>query len=365
MKKNKAFALFSILVLVTGVSCGCGDTADTDGETYIRIIGEGGAEDGSSSDSEACGITGNGDIEVEDFSVWYPYWNNDTADAELDRIGEDLDTICFFAAYFDKNSKLFIPDNMKDKIKEYRSSGYLKEKTSYLTIVNDKLLEEGSSLKDTDLLREVIGKDELYEKHADDVIKLTKKMKLDGVEIDYEAIKKDAELWGHFNEFIKVLSEKASKENLKLRVLFEPSAPIDSFEWPEYPEYVMMCYNLKGYGTEPGPKADLAFINDLYNKMSVLNGSINMAFATGGFDFSSGGAVSQLNFKDAVSLRKDHSAISERDSGSAALHFEYEDELGQKHEVWYADGETLQTWMKTAKDAGCNRISVWRLGGNM
>ena len=101
MKKSKAFALFSILALTTGVLCGCGDTAHTGGGEGAHIIkeGEGGALDGTFSDAESCGIAGNGEVEVEDFSVWYPYWDNATADTELEYIGDDLDTICFFAAY--------------------------------------------------------------------------------------------------------------------------------------------------------------------------------------------------------------------------------------------------------------------------
>ena len=350
---KKANAVLLAMVLCFGSLCGCGETAN-----------HGNSTDAGSEAEYATVITGGNGEEAKDATVWYPYWDNDTADEELAAIGDHLGTICFFAAYFDKNSKMFIPDNITDKIEQFNKSGYLKGKTTFLTIVNDKLLEEGSSLKDTELLYEILGSSDLAEKHADNVIKLAKKSGLGGVEIDYEAIKKDTELWGHFNEFIKVLSEKASKENLLLRIVFEPSAPVDSYEWPDYPEYVMMCYNLKGYGTDPGPKADVAFIQDLYKKMSVLNGKINMAFATGGFDFAGDGSVKQVNYRNAVALCEEYQGTTERDPDSNAVHFEYTDDAHSKHEVWYADQDTLKTWINTAKEAGCEKFSIWRLGGN-
>jgi spore germination protein YaaH len=350
---KKAYAVLSAAILSFGLFCGCGDTTDNKKDIAMGNETEYAAHDGQNGE------------EAKDASVWYPYWDNDTADEELAAIGDDLGTICFFAAYFDEHSKMFIPDNITDKIEQFDKSGYLKGKTTFLTIVNDKLLDEGSSLKDTELLYEILGSSNLAEKHADNVIKLAKKSGLGGVEIDYEAIKKDTELWGHFNEFIKVLSEKASKEGLLLRVIFEPSAPIDSFEWPEYPEYVMMCYNLKGYGTEPGPKADVTFIKDMYEKMTVLKGKTNLAFATGGFDFAEDGSVKQINYANAVSICEEYNGEIVRDPESGAVHFEYTDDIGEKHEVWYADQETLKVWISTAKEAGCEKFSIWRLGGNL
>ncbi len=353
MNLKKTYVLLSAIVLCFGMFCGCGDTADKSSDAN------------ADSEAESAFVEDSYGGESGEVTVWYPYWDNETADDELAAIGDDVDTICFFAAYFDKNSKLFVPDNITDKIGEFKKSGYLKGKTTFLTIVNDKLLDQGSSLKDTELLYEILGNSNLAEKHADNVIKLAGKTGLGGIEIDYEAIKKDKELWGHFNEFIKVLSEKASKENISLRVIFEPSAPIDSFEWPEYPEYVMMCYNLKGYGTEPGPKADVEFIKGLYEKMSVLNGKVNLAFATGGFDFADDGSVKQLNYNAAVALCDEYGGTPERDPGSSAMYFSYTDEVNTEHQVWYADQETLKVWIETAKNSGCEKVSIWRLGGNL
>ena len=102
-----------------------------------------------------------------------------------------------------------------------------------------------------------------------------------------------------------------------------------------------------------------------YEKMSVLNGKVNLAFATGGFDFADDGSVKQLNYNAAVALCDEYGGTPERDPGSSAMYFSYTDEVNTEHQVWYADQETLKVWIETAKNSGCEKISIWRLGGNL
>ncbi len=300
-----------------------------------------------------------------DVGVWYPYWDYDTATQEMELIGDELDTVCFFAAYFDSGNKAFIPEDTMTTYEALNKDGKLDGKNTYLTFVNDKLLEEGSSLKDTDLLYELFGDEQKASSHADEVISLTRSLGCEGIEIDYEAIKADNTLWGLFNDFVGILTKKAKAQDIPVRIVFEPSAPISDFSWPSYAEYVMMCYNLYGYGTDPGPKADIDFIKDLCDTMNTLPGNVNMAFSSGGFDFADDGNITQIDYREAVSLLESAGAIADRGEASGALFFNYTDDAGVSHEVWYADQETLKIWINTAEDCGINRISIWRLGGNI
>ncbi|MCR5404461.1 MAG: glycosyl hydrolase [Butyrivibrio sp.] len=298
-------------------------------------------------------------------AVWYPYWDNETADEELSTIGEGCDKVCFFAAYYDKNNAPFIPDDISRAYSRLKEKGQLSRKKTYLTFVNDKLLDKGSSLKDTGLLYSLLGDEEKGRQHAKDCIRLTQSLGCDGIEIDYEAIKKDMELWKHFNSFAQIISEEAEAAGLPLRIVFEPSAPVSSYDWPSYPEYVMMCYNLYGFGTEPGPKADIDFIKEMADKMKLLSGEIDLAFANGGFDFASDGAVKQINLSSITQILDENKITPSRDSSSGDMYFTYTDEGGLGHEIWYADQETLKLWMETAQNCGIEKVSVWRLGGNL
>ena len=365
--RKKIVGLFIAAMCMLNIA-GCGNTAalEDDGEE-IFIISE--RESSASSKATLSESTtpsaSTGKVSNPDIGVWYPYWDYDTATSEMEMIGNKLNTVCFFAAYFDSKNKPFIPENTQSTYNELNKAKLLSGKTTYLTFVNDKLLDKGSSLKDTKLLYELIGDDSKASAHAKEIISLCKKLGCQGIEIDYEAIKKDKQLWGLFNSFVIILSEYAEAEKMLLRIVFEPSAPISDYSWPSYAEYVMMCYNLYGYGTTEGPKANIEWIKTLAEKMNAMSGTVNMAFATGGFDFSSNGTVKQINYVDAMTLLQTGASQVTRDVASAAVYFTYTDESGISHEVWYADQETLKTWISTASNCGIDRITIWRLGGNI
>lgn len=75
--------------------------------------------------------------------------------------------------------------------------------------------------------------------------------------MDYENLGQASSLWQKFFGFEKILYSLCQKDKLKLRVLLEPKVPKLAF--PAGPTYVVMCYNLYGYSTKAGPKADYAF----------------------------------------------------------------------------------------------------------
>lgn len=368
IKDMKKFIIALLAVLTLGV-CGCGNSDNEEFE--IREIKEAGSikSDSTSQNSEVSSdIDGEpmiDFIESPDMGAWVVYWDVDTAYEEMGQFEDGLSTLCYFSAYFDENNEPFIPQGTINTVNEIKAKGIFDSHASYLTFVNDKTLAEGSSLKDTELLYAVLGDEELAKTHAAKVLDMADELGCDGVEIDYEAIRKDKKLWGLFNEFTNILCDQAIARGMKVRILFEPSAPIEEYEWSDYPEYVMMCYNLYGYGTEPGPKANPGWIKQLVKKMEYLPGKINFALATGGFDFCEDGSIAAVNTAVAQKLEKDYGVTSERDDDSYDLVFKYTDNSGNEHEVWYADRETIKNWIDAVYQTGHSRITIWRLSGNI
>jgi len=355
MKKLIPVLLIGILLLT---ACKDEDQQDLD----IHVIKDPISQTSSDKDDET--VQDNVTSIEKNTGVWITYWDLDTAYEELDLIGKDLDTLCYFAAYYDKDNEPFIPEGSAETIDKRKQDKTFGDTKNYLTFVNDKLTDTGSSLKDTKLLYDLLGNRDKAKAHAEKITDMTKAAGFDGIEIDYEAIKKDQELWAHFYDFVNELVEIAGKKGLKVRILFEPSAPIDKYDWPKDAEYVMMCYNLYGYGTNPGPKADLAFLKEMVKKMEVLSGEKNFALASGGFDFASDGSVDQIDTVSAKNLEKT-GFDSHIDENSGDHVFKYTDDEGMDHEVWYADQDTLKLWIKTIKESGYERITIWRLGGNI
>lgn len=127
-----------------------------------------------------------------------------------------------------------------------------------------------------------------------------------------------------------------------------------------------MAYNLYGYHSGPGPKADKEFIKKLVYKSKKHLKDVRIAFSLGGFDWSEEDKIPKALTKvDALKLLEKHNKKIQRDKKSGAAYFEYIDENLKKHTVWYCDEETIQTWMDIAKDKGIEKFALWRLGGNI
>lgn len=298
-------------------------------------------------------------------SVWNVYWDNKRIEKEIESLEGAVQEICYFAAYFNSENAPFVPEEVTKTLESMKGTFKEKEYIHYLTFVNDKIEKDGSSsLKDTSLLYELLSDETRCDSHIKDIIKLTAEGGYDGIEIDYEAIKKDEKLWEYFIVFCKKLYEEAKDRGLRMRVVLEPSAPVSDFEFPQGPDYVMMCYNLYGSGTEPGPKADKEFILEMVEKMELLPGNKYFAFAAGGFDWGSDGKVDSLTEAGASELLSLYEAEASRDRDSQCMVFEYTDQDGLEHEVWFADGVTLKYWMEVVKEKGDWNFSLWRLGGN-
>lgn len=298
--------------------------------------------------------------ETEKISAWVAYWNSQDAMAEIADFDGRLESLEYFGAYFDAQNRLFIPDEIITLREQFKQAyGNTVSWPSYLTFVNDKLLPEGSSLKDTALLYSLLGTPDAQKAHVQDILSLAESGGYDGIEIDYEAIRKDRVLWQHFIDFITLLSTEASQHGLLLRVVLEPGIPYETLSFPQGPEYVIMCYNLHGPGSEPGPKADDAFLLDLVKKTANLPGRRVFALATGGFEWT-GEMVTAVSQKDAHALARQENVRQQRDAGSQALLFSYSrDEV--VHQVWYADSITLEHWANLIRSAGDFGISIWRL----
>lgn len=161
---------------------------------------------------------------------------------------------------------------------------------------------------------------------------------------------------------IDTLKTEADKKDLDVRIILEPSTPTDELDFPQGASYAVMCYNLYGNGTDPGPKADLDFIKEMYTKFKDLP-DIYFALSNGGYDWENGTQkATQKKRVEIEQLIQQYKAEPQRDTNSGALSFEYE-ENHTKHIIWYADEETLKQWTEELNFAsgGKVKVSLWRI----
>ncbi len=295
-------------------------------------------------------------------SAWAVYWDTERISGELSALAPGLMSVSAFSTLFHADDSLYVPDQTAELISTIRKQ-FGNTKDVYLTFVNDIALPDGSfSLKDVALLERLFADEARIDAHIAEMIALAKEYRCDGIELDYEAMRKNTALWKPFAAFVGRLYAAARDEGLLCRVVLEPSA-LGKAKYPEGPDYVLMCYNLFGSHSGPGPKADIRFLNALADESRDLS-NLSFAFSTGGFDWDVNEEAAQLTEQEAAALKIARGITPERDEKSGALHFSYTAEDGTQHTVWYADGETLAVWMRAAAKKGISRFAIWRTGGN-
>ena len=296
-----------------------------------------------------------------ELTVWSAYWDN-TDDMDIIKDKADvIDAVSVFAASF-QDDEIVIPDAASRMLARLQRREMTENGTVYLSVVNDVSRNGEVTQKDTDILKKVLATDGSAKQHAEDIVKLAEDNGCNGIEIDYEKIRDDLDLWKLFLNFEKKLIDLADDEGLRVRIVLEPSTPVDELDFPEGAEYVVMCYNLYGNGTVPGPKADMSFLEEMYEKFKSLP-DISYALANGGY-------IWEGDTKKAVQCRAEEAKAAavmngitpERDEASGALHFSYK-ENGTEYTVWYADEPTLSVWAaKLNKLSDSNvPVSLWRL----
>lgn len=294
-------------------------------------------------------------------SSWVVSWDADKGWKEYHRTKKEWNDLSYFAATFDENGKLHLPAGFQ-KVD-------LENGRFYLTFVNDMHPTKGKAIeKDIQVLQQVLATEESRRQHAKDILQLAEEAGVDGIEIDYERIGKDEELMKKFASFTQTLFLESISAHKKVRIILEPSMPMD-LPYSQGPEYVVMAYNLFGTHSGPGPKADGSFIKKTIQKMATLPPKKALAFSNGGCQWQDAGffglkkgKAQFISTEKAWALAKQYGATPLRDEASAALHFCYK-ENGSEYEVWYADQETLDAWITLAAREGLPSISLWRLGG--
>lgn len=297
-------------------------------------------------------------------SAWVVDWQWEAGLKDFDEIAAGLDSVQAFAAYFNEDGGLHFTETDRLELPAVLGAAKRSGVGVQLTVVNDRYAADGSPAleKDPALITGLMATETSRGKHMGELLDAVGRDGFDGLELDYERVPNGA--WSGYSRFIGDLYARLHAEGKTLRVVLEARAPIEKLDLPEGPDYVMMAYNLYGGFSGPGPKADDAFIARLAARMDALPGKQAIALSLGGFDWTADRQATSVTEAQAAALAGGGSAEKAvRDDASGSLHFRYTDGDGAAHTVWYADAETLKRWIGVARNAGADKVALWRLGG--
>jgi len=293
-------------------------------------------------------------------SIWLPEWQNKSALEDVQSSQHGLQDIRVFGAYFNSKDELLLTDNAIDMLQQTQQQ-FNESHHVILTLINDYVTENAPSVqKDSTLLHRLLQDSSARQKHISNILQVVEQYQPNGIEIDYEKIAKED--LPKYVQFLSELYRELAKKDVTLHVVLEPRFPFD-VKLPDGPNYTVMAYNVHGYHSGPGAKATFTFLNDLLKKIKKSNQDLAIAFATGGFDWVAQGKTVALTELEAEKVLAETNADKQRDKASGAVYFTYIDTNNVSHEVWYADQETLEKWVKHVQKKSYHDVVLWRAGG--
>jgi spore germination protein YaaH len=195
-----------------------------------------------------------------------------------------------------------------------------------------------------------------------------------GIDLDYEALPsadRDA-----YSGFIRALSKTIHQlhKRLSLTVHAKTSEPGDwsgakAEDWQALgasaDEIRVMAYDHATGETAPGSIAPLPWVKQVLQLAvkEIPREKILLGLGAYGYDWTSSGRGTSLQWADAEQLALDHAVPPAWDTASSSSWFTYTDAQGLKHTVWYETEPSLQTKIDLARRSQIAGVFVWRLGG--
>src|SRR5437762_967704 len=148
------------------------------------------------------------------------------------------------------------------------------------------------------------------------------------------------------------------------------SVPFDDQEW-KYKDYaaatdylLLMAYDEHYASKESGSIASQGWYESLLSKrMNELNPAKTIiALGNYGYNWQEGETAREVSFQEAVIDAHDSEAQIEFDPQTRNPHYEYDEEDGSHHIVWFLDGVTAFNQMRAASGYHPAGFALWRLG---
>lgn len=132
---------------------------------------------------------------------------------------------------------------------------------------------------------------------------------------------------------------------------------------------IIMTYEWGYSGGPPMPVSPIGPVRKVLEyALSEMPGSkIMMGQNLYGYDWTlpyvAGGAYAKaLSPQAAIDLARTRNAAIQYDYKDQAPHFDYTDESGKQHKVWFEDARSIQAKFTLLKELGLRGISYWKLG---
>ncbi len=211
----------------------------------------------------------------------------------------------------------------------------------------------------------IIASAELRTKFIQSVLRNLKKYKLNGVNIDFEAMEGET-VTGDLIDFQVELYETLHAEGFLVTQDIAPfNTDYDLKDLQKYNDYLfVMAYDehfaQSKAGTVAGHKWVEKVIEDIVKQ--VPEEKIVLCIAGYGYDWGEKSVGNSITFQRAIAVAKENKAQIKYDNTHYNLHYDYIDADKKKHQVFFCDAGSNFNAMRSASDYGLSGVALWRLG---
>ncbi|OGH37704.1 MAG: hypothetical protein A3B44_00350 [Candidatus Levybacteria bacterium RIFCSPLOWO2_01_FULL_38_21] len=312
---------------------------------------------------------------------WIPFWDQEAAFESFSKNTSAFDFVSFFWYRVDASGNL----------RTYKSTIVDKSIIDFAHAHNVKVLAvvanlvdygEGEGFDDSRVAR-VISTQEKRVKHINDLLTLVDENNLDGIDIDYEALKVSER--ENFSLFIEELSKSLHKKGKVLGVAIHPKTSENDPQENNgahaqdllriskaADQMYFMTYTQHELFSEPGSIGEFGWIRRVLSyaigEVGVPPEKVFLGIGLDGVkwrvgsDKSYAGISDDLKFFDILSTAQENGAETKWDSPSKSPYLEYL-QSGQKYVIWFENSESASARFDLAKEFRVGGLAFWRLGG--
>ncbi|MFB6469579.1 glycosyl hydrolase family 18 protein [Cytobacillus sp. Hz8] len=217
----------------------------------------------------------------------------------------------------------------------------------------------------------------IQNRFLENIVSTAKKYGFRDIHFDFEYLRpEDREA---YVQFLRKAKTRFQREGWLLSVALAPKTSAgQKGKWYEAHDYraigqivdfvVIMTYE---WGYSGGPAMAVSPIDQVRNVLEYAvtempASKILMGQNLYGYDwtlpFVQGSVARAVSPQQAIQLAATHNVPISYDSTAEAPHFNYVDDNGRRHEVWFEDARSIQAKFNLIKELGLRGMSYWKLG---
>ena len=237
-------------------------------------------------------------------------------------------------------------------------------------------LREGGGF-DSDLAKTILTNEQVQDTLINNVIENLRAKNYTGLDIDFEYVYPENR--EDYNNFLRKASSRLRPLGYSITTALAPKIAADQpgllYEAHDYPVHgalvdhvILMTYE---WGYTFGPPMAVAPINEVrkvinYAMSAIPRRKILMGIPNYGYDwvlpYVEGSRATTISNVGAVDLARREGAAIQYDQTAQAPFFNYYDDNGRQHVVWFDDARSMEARLRLVNQYNLGGVSYWTIG---